>query len=235
MRVLSRDEPRVSWDIFEREAASYEDWYATRRGRQVDQAERALLDWLLAQFPAAESVLEVGCGTGHFTQWLAEKGLGVAGLDRAPAMLAEMRRRYQKLPVVLGDAHRLPFHEGVVDLTIFVTTLEFLDDPFAALSEAVRVAGQGVIVLVLNRWSLGGLSRRWGPQVHHRFLGQARDYTIARLMAMVRKAAGQRWREVRWASTLFPNGFWSIRAPIPLGDVIGMAVRLAPPAAPQSH
>jgi ubiquinone/menaquinone biosynthesis C-methylase UbiE len=153
------------------------------------------------------------------------------GVDRSPAMLAEMGRRYPKVPVVLGDAHRLPFREGVVDLTVFVTTLEFLEDPRAAVSEGVAVARQGMIILVLNRWSVGGLSRRWGPQARHPVLGQARDYTLASLGSMVRKAAGQRWRGACWASTLFPDGFWKIRASVPLGDVIGMAVRLAPPTA----
>lgn len=225
----------MPWKIFEAKAATYEDWYATRRGRRVDQAERALLDWLVAQFPKARSALEVGCGTGHFTPWLARKGLRVVGLDRAPAMLAEMRTLYPKIPSVLGDAHRLPFQEGVVDLTVYMTTLEFLDDPQVALSEAVWAARQGMIVLALNRWSFGGFSRRWGPQARHSLLSQARDCTRGCLRNMVRKAAGQRLQDVYWASTLFPDGFWRNRAPIPLGDVIGMAVRLAPPAATQSH
>lgn len=221
----------MPWKIFEAEVATYEEWYATRRGRRADRAERALLQWLLGGFPDAASVLEVGCGTGHFTHWLARKGVGVIGLDRSPALLAEMRRRYPEIPILLGDAHRLPLREGVVDLTTFVTTLEFLEDPATALSEAVRVARQGLIILALNRWSVGGLSRRWGSQAHHPLLGHARDYTLSSLKVMAKKVAGQRWRDARWSSTLFPDGFWSISAPIPVGDVIGMAVRLAPPAA----
>lgn len=222
----------MPWDIFEREPARYEDWYATPRGRKVDRAERDLLEWLLTQFPEAQSVLEIGCGTGHFAAWLARKGLRGVGLDRAPAMLAEMRRRYSNVPVVLGDAHRLPFRDGSVDLAMFVTTLEFLEDPELALSEAVQAARQGLIVLALNRWSLGGLSRRWGPQARHSLLSQARDYTLASLRALVSKAAGQRTQEVRWASALFPDGAWRTKGPIPFGDVIGMAVRLAAPAIP---
>lgn len=63
----------VSWRIFEEEAPKYEAWYATLRGQRVHRAERALLEWLLAAFPQARSVLEIGCGTGHFTRWFAEK------------------------------------------------------------------------------------------------------------------------------------------------------------------
>jgi SAM-dependent methyltransferase len=220
----------VPWEIFERAASRYEGWYATPRGERADQAERALLEWLLKPFPDVRRVLEVGCGAGHFTAGLATQGLWTVGLDRAPAMLVELHKRVPELPVILGDAHQLPVRTGAVDLALFVTTVEFLEEPEVALTEAVRVARQGIILLVLNRWSLGGLSRRWGPQAHQSLLGQARDYSLVSLRALVTKAAGKRLLEVRWASTLFPDGLWWVQVPIPVGDMIGMAARLVAPA-----
>lgn len=219
----------MPWELFEREASRYEGWYATPGGQRADQAERALLQWLLARFPGARSVLEVGCGTGHFAAWFAGKGLRVVGLDRAPAMLGEMRRNFPGIPAILGDAHRLPFRTSAVDLAVFVTTVEFLDDPEGALAEAVRVARQGILIVALNRWSVGGLSRRWGPQARRLLLGQACDFALPSLTGMVQRAARRRIQVLRWASTLFPGGLWRARARIPLGDVIGMAVRLGPP------
>jgi SAM-dependent methyltransferase len=216
----------VPWDIFERTASRYEAWYATRRGQRADAAERALVTRLLGCFPAARSVLEVGCGTGHFTAWLAGQGWRVVGLDRAPAMLAEARRHRPGLPVLVGDAHGLPMREGAVDLVVFITTLEFLEEPAMALAEAVQVARRGIVVVALNRWSLGGLSRRRGPQARQPLLGQAQDVSIAALWAMVKAAVGPRLQEIQWASTLFPNGLWRVQAPIPLGEVIGMAARM---------
>jgi ubiquinone/menaquinone biosynthesis C-methylase UbiE len=176
-------------------------------------------------------VLEVGCGTGHFTAWLASTGLRVVGLDRAPAMVAELRQRFPALPGIMGDAHRLPIREQAVDLVVFVTTLEFLEAPTAALADAMRVARQGLLLVVLNRWSLGGLSRRWGRQARQALLGQARDYSLRSLRATVQQAAGTCVHEVRWVSTLFPDGFWRVRAPLPLGEVLGLAVGFAVPAA----
>ena len=82
----------MSWRIFERAAEGYEAWYATARGRRADEAERALLAWLLAPFADARSVLDVGCGTGHFAAWLRSRALDVVGLDRSPAMVAEIGR-----------------------------------------------------------------------------------------------------------------------------------------------
>ncbi|HXH10617.1 MAG TPA: methyltransferase domain-containing protein [Alphaproteobacteria bacterium] len=219
----------MTWAIFERAAGQYEAWYGTAAGRRADQAERALLEWLLQRFPTAASVLDVGCGTGHFTAWLATQRLWVVGLERAPAMVAEMRRRMPQLPAVLGDAHQLPFRGGAVDVVVFVTALEFLEEPAAALAEAVRVARQGVVVVALNRWSLGGLSRRWGPQAKRPLLSQARDYSIRELRILVRRAAGPRLQAVSWASTLLPDGFWRRRSRLAVGDVLGLAAVLAAP------
>ena len=67
----------VLWDIFDRATSRYEVWYTTPRAYRAGQAERALLAWLLRSFPQVRSVLEVGCGTGHFTAWLVSIGLRV--------------------------------------------------------------------------------------------------------------------------------------------------------------
>lgn len=217
-----------SWRLFERRAEAYEQWYASRRGRRVDKAERALLAWLLQAFGGAQSALEIGCGTGHFTAWLSGHPLHVVGLDRAAAMLHVAHHRQPGLPLVLGDAHRLPFRDRAVDIAAFVTTLEFLEDPRAALAEAARVSRRGVLVLALNRWSLGGLSRRWGPQAKGSRLGRARDVTLPSLRALAIAGAGERLGGLRWTSALFPNGLAEFRAPVPVGDVIGLVVALRP-------
>jgi SAM-dependent methyltransferase len=215
--------------VFEGAATRYDAWYATARGQRVAAAERALIEWALASFAGARSILDVGCGTGHFTAWLRRRPVGVIGLDRSPAMLAELRGRHAEIPVVVGDAGSLPVRSGAVDVALLVTALEFVERPDAALDEAVRVARRGLALVVLNRWSLGGLSRRIGPQARRPLLGSARDASLVTLTRAVRVAAGERLRAVRWASTLFPDGFWAARWPVPLGDVIGMAVVLSRP------
>ena len=219
----------MAWEPFELAASGYAEWYTTRRGRRVDQAECDLLTWLLESFPSATSALEIGCGTGQFSHRLRDRLGQVVGLDRSPAMLWELRRRSPATPAILADAHRLPFGDATVDLVVYVTALEFLEYPAQTLREAVRVARQGLLLVVLNRWSLGGLSRRWGPQAHQPVLGQARDCSLIDLQATVKGGAGQRLREMRWRSTLFPNGAWRLRLPIPLGDVVGLAALISLP------
>lgn len=217
----------MGWNAFEQAANRYESWYSTPRGQRTDQAERALLQWLLTFFPGAHSLLEIGCGTGHFTEWLASTGLQVVGLDRSPAMLAALHERAPELQVILSDAHSLPLRDQAVDVTAFVTTLEFLNHAETALREAVRVSRRGLVFVVLNRWSLGGLSRRWGPQARGSLLGRAHDHSIMSLRALSKQTGGTRVQSIHWTSTLFPAGLWRLQAPLPFGDVLGMAVVFA--------
>ena len=216
----------MSWDIFDAAADRYERWYATPKGRRVSREEQALISWLLKRVPAADRVVEIGCGTGHFTEWHRSRGMQAFGIDRSPGMLGAMRRRWPDAVALLGDALQLPMRSRSVDAVLFVTALEFLEDPRQAVAEAARVARSGLILVVLNRWSLGGLSRRLGPQASQPLLGQAHDYTLASLRALVRDALGGRLQQLRWRSGCFPRGIWPTPSRLPAGDVIGLAAAL---------
>lgn len=216
----------MTWAIFEPTAPRYEGWYETPRGARASRAERALLAWLLRWFPDARSVLEVGSGTGHFTRWLAARGLAAIGLDRSPAMLREAGVGRDALPQLLADAHRLPLRDGSVDLVALVTTLEFLEAPSVALRECVRVAAGGVVVVALNRWSVGAVSRRIGPQSRGGLLSEARDRSLPQLRRELREAAGPRLRGLHWRATLLPRPFDQAVLPLPFGDVLGAAALL---------
>lgn len=65
------------------DAATYDAWYATPRGRWIGTVEFRLLSGLL-QAQSGDTLLDVGCGTGWFTRRFAEQGLRVIGLDPNP-------------------------------------------------------------------------------------------------------------------------------------------------------
>jgi ubiquinone/menaquinone biosynthesis C-methylase UbiE len=197
----------------------YEDWYRTT-GRRAGRLEKALLQRLLARFPQAHTILEVGCGTGHFSRWFRETGLQVTGLDLARPMLAEARR-LGSLSCLCGNGLALPFSAGGFDLVALITTLEFVSGPAQVLAEALRVARQGVILGALNRHSvLGRLLRRRGGPVW----GVARFYTPDELVRLVYRAAGDTQIALDWRTTLWP--LWPTALPLPWGAFIGMAIEL---------
>ena len=201
-------------------AARYEEWYAGP-GRRADRAEKVLLGKLLSDFPDLRTVLEVGCGTGHFTRWLAARGLSIFGLDLSLCMLAGARRFGGTL-YMRGDALALPFSDRAFDLVLLITTLEFVADPALAIAEAVRVARQGILIGVLNRYSLLAV---WCRVSRDPVWQSARFLSVSEVAYLVRQAAGPRMLTLRWRTILGPvPGLVDLAWP--WGGFIGLAARL---------
>jgi demethylmenaquinone methyltransferase/2-methoxy-6-polyprenyl-1,4-benzoquinol methylase len=66
---------------------------------------------------AGRRVLEVACGTGHWTQFLAPVAAGLVGIDAAEETLHIARARVgnDNVRFLLGDAYDLPSDLGVFD------------------------------------------------------------------------------------------------------------------------
>ncbi|USZ69261.1 methyltransferase domain-containing protein [Halorussus salilacus] len=113
----------------------------TRRGMWDDR--EALADLELA---SRERVLDVGCGTGELARVLAEECPGeVVGCDADRDLLRVASGRdgppdRRALPVVAGDALRLPFEDDAFDLVVCQALLINLPDPVAAVAEFRRVS-----------------------------------------------------------------------------------------------
>ena len=56
---------------------------------------------------AGGPVVEVGCGPGHVTAYLADAGADATGIDLSPGMVAEARRRFPEGSYEVGDLRRL--------------------------------------------------------------------------------------------------------------------------------
>ena len=116
----------------------------TREGMWADSRE-ALVDLSL---PSRTRILDVGCGTGELTRVLAaESPAEVVGCD-ADTELLEVASKH--VPVVSGDALRLPFADDSVDLVVCQALLINLPDPAAALREFARVSSDLVATVEPN-------------------------------------------------------------------------------------
>jgi SAM-dependent methyltransferase len=170
------------------EAREYEAWFETPDGRRADAQEQALLSRLLSGFGSPGTLLEVGCGTGHFLRWFEALGWRGAGVDISPPMLAEARRRNPDAGLVRSDGEALPFADESWDVVAIITMLEFAPDPVRVLGEALRVSRRGALLGVLNRWSWLAAQRRvqgwFGPTPYDtaRFFSTGQ---IRRLLAAV--------------------------------------------------
>src|SRR6266571_2315163 len=88
-------------------------------------AERAAWDRILDLVLGGRGTLDaldVGCGTGFLSLELAGRGHRVTGVDFAPAMLAEARKKAaaqgRAVRFEAGDAEQLPFPAASFDLVM---------------------------------------------------------------------------------------------------------------------
>nr|TFG53430.1 MAG: metalloregulator ArsR/SmtB family transcription factor [Hyphomicrobiales bacterium] len=113
--------------------------------------EEAILDLLGSR--NMESVLDAGTGTGRMMELLAPHIARGVGIDVSQEMLSIARDRLKDAPHIqlrLGDVYRLPFLEHSFDAVLYHQVLHYLDDPQAALREALRVLNPGGIVLIVD-------------------------------------------------------------------------------------
>jgi ubiquinone/menaquinone biosynthesis C-methylase UbiE len=98
--------------------------------------------------PAAERVLDVGCGTGYLLRLLAGRfpqATDLAGIDAAPSMIEAAKRAAddRRLRFAVGTAERLPYPDGAFDLLVSTTSFDHWADQQAGLSECARVLAPG--------------------------------------------------------------------------------------------
>jgi SAM-dependent methyltransferase len=82
-----------------------------------------------------KTILDLGGGRGIFRQPIEERGDCYVNLD--------VERRTDQEPSLIGDAHRLPFADGIFDFVISKDTLEHFVDPWSAVQEVRRVLKEG--------------------------------------------------------------------------------------------
>src|SRR5689334_13305251 len=76
---------------------------------------RAIERWLPTKFAGAR-VLEIACGTGYWTQFIAPAAAHIVALDAAPETLDIAATRVPvKVEFVVGDAYALPQNRGLFD------------------------------------------------------------------------------------------------------------------------
>ncbi|MGH7335368.1 MAG: methyltransferase domain-containing protein [Candidatus Rokuibacteriota bacterium] len=137
-----------------RRAASFdEDFGHSIRTPAERAAWNRILDLVLPG-RAGLDVLDAGCGTGFLSIELAARGHHVTGVDFAPAMLAEARRKARGRGVAVcfeeADAEQLPFAPGSFDLAISRHLLWTLPHPEAAIDEWIRVVRPGGRLVVVD-------------------------------------------------------------------------------------
>jgi SAM-dependent methyltransferase len=139
--------------------ASSTGWLAARTVTRQERAYRGLiaamkrgeprLDFTVAAEAIAATgianprVLEVGCGSGYYSEIFATLlpgGVRYTGIDYSDAMITRARARYPASNFQVADATKLPYAKGAFDIVFNGVSLMHIVDYRAAIREAARVA-----------------------------------------------------------------------------------------------
>ncbi|HYT30104.1 MAG TPA: class I SAM-dependent methyltransferase [Actinomycetota bacterium] len=96
---------------------------------------------------AGRDVVELGCGTGYVSSWLARRGARPVGVDLSTEQLATARKLQREFgltfPLVQANAEAVPLRDGSFDLAVSEYGASIWCDPYRWIPEASRLLRPG--------------------------------------------------------------------------------------------
>jgi ubiquinone/menaquinone biosynthesis C-methylase UbiE len=137
--------------------------YERLMGRWSRAAGEVFLDWLSA--PKGLDWLDVGCGTGAFTELVLERcaPLSMRAIDPSENQIAYARGRPlgDCVTFLTGDAQSLPFADSAFDVAAMALVINFVPDGARAAAEMKRVVKPEGVVCAYVWDNLGGGFVQW--------------------------------------------------------------------------
>jgi len=154
-------------------------------------------EWLILQFEVTDMVLELGCGSGGFSEMIADKVGHLTAADLAPEMIAKAKEKlsqFGNVEVQVEDCYNTSFEDNTFDAILMVNLLHIVKEPVTVLRENARVLrGGGRVVVVdytgygmpfLSKMSLGfRYVKKW-----HSPMPYSRNFSLDRLAGIVKQA-----------------------------------------------
>ena len=112
-------------------------WFNVRR--------KWIFDTIAKFIPPPARILEVGCGTGNVSSYLAGQGYDVTGCEYYDEALSMAWPGFEKIK---GDATNLPFKDHTFDIVCLFDVIEHFDDDVVPLREAKRVVKKNGIITI---------------------------------------------------------------------------------------
>lgn len=147
---------------------------------QLDPTKAAVLDrWVVGK-----KVLDMGCATGVYSQYLVQKGFGVTGIDHNPRLLSLAKKRAPKGSFIEVDMTRLPFDNKYFDTVVAFDVLEHINEE-VLMKELIRVARKRIILCVphTTKPELADLFLLYG---HHIDPTHLRTYTPLKIQQLLK-------------------------------------------------
>lgn len=119
----------------------------------------AMIDAFIAAVGTGARVLDAGCGAGRMSRYLADRGIGVEGLDLSPAMIEMARQDHPDLTFSVGSISDLPFEDAIFDAVVLWYSTIHTPPPGQP-----RLFGEVARVLEPRGWVIVGFQTGEGVQ-----------------------------------------------------------------------
>jgi SAM-dependent methyltransferase len=111
--------------------------------------------------PKAAAAAEIGCGTGHWLQALADNASFLIGLEPSAPMLRRAKAAAPGARLLRGRAEALPWRDRSLDRVFCVNALHHFTDRAAFFQEARRVLRPGGAVMSIGKDPHAGRDEWW--------------------------------------------------------------------------
>ncbi len=97
-----------------------------------------------ARFKKTDFILDLGCGSGVFTNIFYSLGFkNIHGLDLCESLIQQGKQYYPDIVFQVADIEHLPYGDNSVDGIVFSAVIHHFPDPNLAFKEAYRVLKPG--------------------------------------------------------------------------------------------
>ena len=101
-----------------------------------------------------ETLLDVGCGSGFFSDLAFEKGADVTGIDASKQLIQQAKRRNDSIKFLTGEMEELPFADNTFNIVCGFNSFQYATNIKNAFSETKKVLkdkGKFVVMIWGNK------------------------------------------------------------------------------------
>ncbi|MCX7861806.1 MAG: class I SAM-dependent methyltransferase [Bacteroidales bacterium] len=162
-------------------ASEYDDFYRSTWGQKIDELEKNIVTPIVSGIKPC-TMLEIGCGTGHWTSYFATFGFAIIAIDISKHMLEiATKKNIPNTTFQIASAEQIPYCNDSFNFTAAITVLEFCSNPQKVLQEIYRITKHNGKILL---GCLNASSLLYSKQNPSSVLQHANLFQISELMSM---------------------------------------------------
>ncbi len=177
-------------EVYRKSAGCYDLRFESLSGQITDRKQKEALLSCLKGIPKKAKILEVGCGTGRFLEFLQKEGYkNIYGIDQSEEML-DVAGKKTSANLKIGDVYKIPYKKDFFDAVFSVHVLMHVEDSRKMINEMRRVSKNIVIFDINNRFSFSGFApvyRKIMALFGRKIVTSPKTFSLGQVKRIVRK------------------------------------------------